>query len=416
MTELPTHIEPARAADRFVDHSRLGAELGFSHQLIEDDKFRGDLIRIQGRDLVNFGLASYLGLNDDPRLNDAAIDAINRYGNAYSSSIAYTALPLYGELRERLGAMLGGSIAIAGTTTLAHMAALPTIVKRDDLVLVDTLAHASIQFVLPTLRTLGAEVKRIPHNDLARLASMVEGTGRRVWYLIDGLYSMHGDTAPAEDLRHLLDAHDNLWVYCDDAHGFGWSGTNGRGQHLERSGWHHRLVMAFGLSKSFGSLGGVVAAVDPSIIKDVALAGGPLVFGGPLPPASLAAGVASAEIHLSEELPVLQRELRDRIELVNRHAREIGLQLAGYDETPLWFVELGGAMTTASVAARVRSDGFFLNVAVHPVVPRSRAGVRFAVTRYHSMQQIRAMLDSLHRARSRYGDRGDYLDLTAFES
>lgn len=415
MTESTAHIKSARAADRFIDHSRLGAELGFSHQLIEDDKFRGDLIRLHGRDLVNFGLAAYLGLNDDPRLNDAAIDAINRYGNAYSSSIAYTALPLYGDLRERLAAMLGGAVTIAGTTTLAHMAALPTIVRGNDLVLVDTLAHASIQFVLPTLRSLGAEVRRVPHNDLDRVVSRLEATRRRVWYLIDGLYSMHGDTAPAEVLRRLLDSHDNLWIYCDDAHSLGWSGTNGRGQHLERSGWHERLVMTFGLSKSFGSLGGVVAARDESVIGDIGLAGGPLVFGGPLPPASLAAGIASADIHLSAELPGLQSELFERIRLVNRYARDIGLPLAGYDETPLWFVELGGAMTTASVAARLRNDGFFLNVAVHPVVPSGRAGIRFTVTRYHSLHQIEAMLESLRSAWERYRDQGDYLDLTAFE-
>ena len=415
MTESTAHAKSSRAADRFIDHSRLGAELGFSHQLIEDDKFRGDLIRLHGRDLVNFGLASYLGLNDDPRLNDAAIDAINRYGNAYSSSIAYMAVPLYGELRERLAEMLGGSVVVAGTTTLAHMAALPTIVQDDDLVLVDTLAHASIQFVIPTLRNLGAVVRRIPHNDLDRVVARLEATSQRVWYLIDGLYSMHGDTAPAEALRDLLDSHDNLWIYCDDAHSLGWSGATGRGQHLERSGWHERLVMTFGLSKSFGSLGGVVAARNDSIIRDIGLAGGPLVFGGPLPPASLGAGIASADIHLSAELPRLQGELYERIRLVNRYSQEIGLPLSGYDETPLWFVELGGAMTTASVAAGLRHDGFFLNVAVHPVVPRDRAGVRFTVTRYHSMKQIQSMLDSLHSAWLRYRDQGDYLDLTAFE-
>ncbi|MGD2043830.1 MAG: aminotransferase class I/II-fold pyridoxal phosphate-dependent enzyme [Acidimicrobiia bacterium] len=415
MTESTVPTTSARAADRFIDHSRLGAELGFSHQLIEDEKFRGDMISISGRELANFGLSSYLGLSDDPRLKDAAIDAISRYGNAYSSSIAYTALPLYGELRDRLGAMFEAPVVIAGTTTLAHMAALPTIVRRGDLVLVDTLAHASIQFVLPALRAQGAEVRRVPHNDLDRVATRLEATSQRVWYFIDGLYSMHGDTAPAEEIRQLLEAHDNFWVYCDDAHSLGWSGTTGRGQFLERSGWHERLVMAFGLSKSFGSLGGVVAAADASVIDNIGLAGGPLVFGGPLPPASLAAGIASADIHLSDELGVLQGELYERIHLVNSYSRQIGLPLSSYEETPLWFVELGGAMTTASAAARLRHDGFFLNVAVHPVVPRGRAGVRFTVTRHNSMQQIGEMLDSLHATWSRYRGREDVLDLSAFE-
>lgn len=412
MTESPTPITSSLAPGRFVDHLRLGTELGFSHQLIEDDKFHGDTIRLKGRELVNFGLCSYLGLSDDPRLNDAAIDAINRYGNAYSSSIAYTALPLYGELRERLEAMVGAPVVIAGTTTLAHMAALPVIVGSDDLVLVDALAHASIQFMVPALRAKGAEVRRVPHNGLDRVVARLADRSRRVWYLIDGLYSMHGDTAPAEDIRDLLDEHDNLWVYCDDAHSFGWSGTTGRGQHLERSGWHERLVMSYGLSKSFGALGGVVAASDNELISEMSLSGGPLVFGGPVPPASLAAGIASADIHLSDELPLLQAELYERIRFVNAYARELELPMSGYEETPLWFTEFGGAMTTASAVARLRNEGFFVNAAVHPVVPRGRAGIRFTVTRYNSMQQIESLLSRLHAAWVRYRDQKDVLDLS----
>jgi 7-keto-8-aminopelargonate synthetase-like enzyme len=173
--------------------------------------------------------------------------------------------------------------------------------------------------------------------------------------------------------------------------------------------------MAFGLSKSFGALGGVVAAADHSIIDEISLAGGPLVFGGPVPPASLAAGIASADIHLSSELPILQGELYERIRLVNDFSRQIGLPLSGYDETPLWFVEFGGAMTTASAAARLRNEGFFINAAVHPVVPRGRAGIRFTVTRYNSVQQIESLLLHLHAAWEHYRDEEDVLDLSVIE-
>jgi len=394
---------------------RLGAKLGFSHQLIEDDRFFGDTITLDGHKLVNFGLCSYLGLADDPRLVEAAIGALNRYGSAYSSSIAYTALPMYGELKERLAVMVAAPVVIAGTTTLAHMAALPILIRPDDLVLIDSFAHASLDFVLPTLRAKGAEVQRVPHNDLARVADLTESTHRRVWYLIDGLYSMHGDTALAEDLRDLMDSERRLWVYCDDAHGFGWAGVRGEGQHLARTGWHERLVMSFGLSKSFGALGGVVAAQDPDLIETIGITGGPLVFGGPLPPASLAAGIASADIHLSTELAVLQADLDERIEVVNDLGAALGLPLASFEHTPMWFLELGQTMTTASVVATMITRGFYVNAAVHPVVRRGKAGVRFTVTRYTSLSQIADMIHTLYAAWLSHGDGDGVVDLTALE-
>lgn len=414
MTHTPTR-PVSQAPQSFLEQSLLGTRLGFNQQVIEDETFAGGTILLRGREIANFGLCSYLGLSNDPRLVEAGIDALRRYGSGYSSSLAYTSLPLYNDLRERLSEMLDASVLVAGTTTLAHLASLPVMVDESDLVLIDGLAHASLQGVVPTLVAMGAKVERVRHNDIDRVTARASETSGRVWYLIDGLYSMHGDLAPAADLRRALDTHDNLWVYCDDAHGFGWSGVNGRGLFLETHGWHDHLVMAFGLSKSFGALGGVVASRDPSMLAAVEVTGGPMVFGGPVPPASLGAGVASADIHLSDELPGLQGELLEKIRFVNDYADEIGLQLFDTNLTPLWYVQIGGTNTTVSIVARVLKAGYYVNVAVYPVVQRGKSGLRFTVTRYNTIDQIRGLLDSINEARLLYADGEDVIDLAAFE-
>lgn len=405
----------ARLPDGFLQQSLFAYESGLSSQVIEDKEFTGDRITIRGNELYNFGLCSYLGLSDDPRLIEGAIDAVRRYGNSYSSSIAYTSLPLYDELRERLAAMIGAHVLVAGTTTLAHMSALPVLVQSGDLVLVDRLAHASLLGVIPTLQARRAMVERIAHNDLERVAERARAHDGPVWYIIDGLYSMHGDLAPATELRELVDQHESLWVYCDDAHGFSWSGQHGRGRFLDFFGWHPRLVMSYGLSKSFGALGGVIASQDSNLIKTIEITGGPMVFGGPVPPASLGAGVVSGDVHLSAELPVLQDDLSTRINFVNEYAERIGLPLSEGEHTPLWFVEIGGTSTTASVGARIMRDGYFVNVATYPVVGKGHSGVRFTVTRYNTIGQIRGLLDSINDARVQYDPDEDVLDLTVFE-
>lgn len=404
-----------RLPDGFLQQTRFGHEAGFNSQVIEDKEFRGDTIVVNGRELYNFGLCSYLGISKDERLIEGAIDAIRRYGNSYSSSIAYTSIPLYEELRDRLRRMIGAEVVVAGTTTLAHMSALPVLVGSGDLVLIDEFAHASLIGVVPALRSRRATVKLVRHNDVDQVADLAKRSDGRVWYVIDGVYSMHGDLAPTTEIRALLDQVDSLWVYVDDAHGFSWSGSHGRGRFLDEVGWHPHLVMSYGLSKSFGSLGGVVAATDSDLISRIAIKGGPMLFGGPIPPGSLGAGVVSGDIHLSDELPALQADLSSRIDFVNDYASDIGLRFSYTDHSPLWFVRIGGSSTTASVGARILRDGFFVNMAIYPVVKKGDSGVRFTVTRYNTVEQIRGLLDSIKEARQAYDENEDILDLTVFE-
>jgi 7-keto-8-aminopelargonate synthetase-like enzyme len=408
-------MSSGRAVDQFLHYSRLGQQLGINRQVIDDDEFHGGTMVLHGREVANFGLCSYLGLGDDPRLVEAAVDAVNRYGNSYSSSIAYSALPLYPALRERLEAMLGAPVAVASTTTLAHAAALPVMVRSGDTVVIDGLAHASLIGVVPSLQANGATIHQVPHNDMKRLGEIVQNAPGRSWYLFDGLYSMRGMTAPAEELRNMLGSHPDLWLYCDDAHSLGWSGERGRGQFLERCGWHERLVMAYGLAKSFGTMGGVLATPNRDLIELIEVTGGPMVFGGPLPPPTLGASIASADIHLSGELPQLQDELVERIRFINEFSTELGIPLSAYETTPLFFAQIGALMSTISAANSMLKKGFFLNPAAFPIVPRNQGGLRFTVTRYNSLDQIEEMLTTLNDVRLAHEGPDAVIDLTAFE-
>lgn len=415
MPESPSHTSSERVVSQFLRQSRLGRDLGIRSQVIEDEEFRGDVIRLRGADVANFGLCSYLGLGDDERLVQAATDAVARYGNSYSSSIAYTSVTLYEPLRERFEAMLGAPVIMTASTTLAHMAALPVLVREGDSVVIDALAHASLLSVISTLSANGATIHHLPHSDLHRLAEITDEAPGKTWYLFDGLYSMQGVTAPAERLRAMLDEHPDLWLYCDDAHSLGWSGERGRGQFLERVGWHERLVMAFGLAKSFGTMGGIVATPDPDLTELIETIGGPMVFGGPIPPPVLGASIASADIHLSDELPDLQEDLLERIRFANSYAQRIGIPFGSWEETPLFWVDIGPVLSTVSATTAMLKRGFFLNAAAFPVVPRNKGGIRFTVTRYNSVDQIEEMLTVLNEVRLEHQGPDAVVDLTAFE-
>ena len=395
----------------------VGVDAGLLRNRVEDVALEGPYITLDGKPLVNFGSAAYLALGRDPRLQAAAIDAIERYGTTYSSSTAYTSLPYYPILESKLQQILGAPVVVAQTTTLIHLAVLPVAIAPEDHVLVDAHAHASVSLAATTVRGMGATVESVPHNDVSALRqrlSELAPLGKRVWYLADGIYSMLGDLAPVVEIVRMLDEFSMLHCYFDDAHGLGWQGLHGRGSVLHEVPWHERLIVAGGLSKSFGALGAVAAFGDPALAWRVQACGGPVTFSGPIQPAALGAAVASADIHLSDEHARLQNRLLRQIDTVRASLSELRLPVLSFATSPIWFIRVGGVDRVIELLHRLRAEGYYLNPSTFPMVPVGYAGVRFTQTLYHSDEHIEGLLDALGRHVPDLADEIDVtIDLTA---
>ena len=378
----------------------VGVNAGLLRNRIEDVELEDPYITIDGQKLINFGSAAYLALGRDARLKAAAIDAIERYGTAYSSSTAYTSLPLYVDLEEKLRRIFEAPVVIAQTTTLSHLAVLPVAVAPEDHVLIDAHAHSSVQLAAMALGGSGASVETVPHNDvdaLRRRLTELAGSEGRLWYLADGIYSMLGDLAPVREIVGLFDEFPQLHVYFDDAHGLGWQGLHGRGSVLDQVPWHERMIVAGGLSKSFGALGAVVAFGDADLAWRVQACGGPVTFSGPMQPAGLGAAVASADIHLSDEHAERRAELLRQIDLVRTRLVDLQLPVLSLATSPIWFVRIGGVDRVVQLLYKLRAEGYYLNPSTFPMVPIGYAGVRFTQTLHHSDEHLEGLLDALGR-------------------
>ena len=378
----------------------VGVNAGLLRNRIEDVELEDPYITIDGQKLINFGSAAYLALGRDARLKAAAIDAIERYGTAYSSSTAYTSLPLYVDLEEKLRRIFEAPVVIAQTTTLSHLAVLPVAVALEDHVLIDAHAHSSVQLAAMALGGSGASVETVPHNDvdaLRRRLTELAGSEGRLWYLADGIYSMLGDLAPVREIVGLFDEFPQLHVYFDDAHGLGWQGLHGRGSVLDQVPWHERMIVAGGLSKSFGALGADVAFGDADLAWRVQACGGPVTFSGPMQPAGLGAAVASADIHLSDEHAERRAELLRQIDLVRTRLVDLQLPVLSLATSPIWFVRIGGVDRVVQLLYKLRAEGYYLNPSTFPMVPIGYAGVRFTQTLHHSDEHLEGLLDALGR-------------------
>ena len=372
---------------------------GLIHRLAEDTRLEGRHITLGGRRLVNFGSCSYLGLETDARLKAGACEAVLRYGTQFSSSRAYVGVPLYGEFQALLREMVGGlPTVVAQTTTLGHMAAMPVLIGDNDAVLYDVQVHNSVQAVLPTLQQRGIPCEPVRHNRLDRLEQRVQKLSQkyqRVFYLCDGIYSMHGDALDVDALFALLDRQPSLFAYIDDAHGVGWAGRHGAGIVLGTRGIHERMLVTLGLAKSFAAAGAAIVVPNEELADRIFTCGSTMIFSGPLQPAQLGAGIASAKLHLSGELAPLQRRLVGFIETFDRAAQFEGLTTQSPVPTPIRFMEIGAEETAMGVGEALQAAGYFVNVAVFPAVPRRRAGIRVMLNAHQTEADIRGLVSSL---------------------
>lgn len=376
----------------------LGKSHGVLHLSAEDDQLNGRTILVGERERLHFASCSYLGLELDPRLREGAIDALTRYGTQFSSSRAYVSVPLYQELEGLLDRIFDAHTLVTASTTLAHLAALPVLIDPADAVLLDHQVHQSVQLAIPQVRLQGSTVEFVRHGRLDQLEQRIRelaATHRHVWYLADGVYSMYGDFAPAKALSWLLERHEQLHLYIDDAHGMSWRGRNGQGFASETLGGHERVVIAASLNKTFGAAGGVLAFPSREQEERVRHCGSTVMFAGPIQPPMLGAAIASAKIHLSPEINDLQSKLVDRIRYLNRCARELDVPLVSESEVPIRFVGLGINAAALDMAEFMMERGIYVNPAGFPAVGSRNAGIRFTVTLHQTFDDIRRVLETV---------------------
>ncbi|MFF7994667.1 aminotransferase class I/II-fold pyridoxal phosphate-dependent enzyme [Kitasatospora xanthocidica] len=353
--------------------------------------------------MVNFGTYGYLSLEQDERIRRGAIDAIERFGVQFSVSRSYVASGLNLELEALLREMYAGHpVLVYSSTSLCHISVLPALLEAGDIAVLDQQVHFSVQTAAQLVRQQGVRLTMVRHNDLEALERRLrlsQATGERVWYLIDGVYSMFGDVAPIDDLVRLMEAYPSLHLYADDAHGMSWYGRHGAGYVFEKLGRRlsNRVVLATTLAKGFGTIGGVAVFPTEELFDKVQINGGPPMYSHPLPPPMLGAAIASARIHLSDHIEALQTELAQRREYCNEFLTTCGLPVVSDPRTPIYYLGLGRPEVSYAMVRRVIDEGLYVNQTSFPVVPLRKSGLRFTLTRHVDHSHIRRLVEALAR-------------------
>lgn len=383
-----------------VDEVFAGAKKeGVLHLYAEDEYLNGRTIQIKGKKMFHFGTTGYLGLEQDIRLKEAAISAIHKYGTQFPLSKSYISNPLYAELEAKIENMYGIPPIITKNSTLGHMAVIPTAIRDEDGVILDHQVHWSVQNACQFLKLRGIPVEMIRHSNMEMLEYKIKqltSKCNKIWYMADGVYSMFGDYAPISDLMELSKKYPQLHLYFDDVHGMSWKGKNGTGyvsSVLEEL--PDNVMLMTTLSKTFGASGATLICSDAVLREKIKNFGGPLTFSAQLEPASVAAAIASANIHLSPEIGMLQNDLADKIAYFNELISKASLPIIIQNNSPVFFLGTAMPLTTYKLVQNLFKEGFFVNPAIYPAVPVKNTGIRITLSRHNQKEEIRALVDAI---------------------
>tara|TARA_B100001989_G_scaffold253329_1_gene240028 strand:+ start:5268 stop:7532 length:2265 start_codon:yes stop_codon:yes gene_type:complete len=296
--------------------------------------------------------------------------------------------------------MFNGHALVSSSTTLGHQSALPVLATEKDALVLDHQVHTSVHLASKLVRSGGGDVRLVKHGHLEKAYDLIQELSkknRRVWFACDGVYSMFGDLAPISFLYELLDIAPNVFLYVDDAHGMSWAGEHGRGKFSMHMPMHDRLVLATSLNKAFSAAGGCIVFPSADWRRSVETCGGPQMFSGPIQPPMVGAALASAKLHLSDEIYEHQALLQKRVAFTNETIKKLSLPLLVENDSPIFFIRMGAPKVSMLVAEKMLADGYFVNISVYPSVPMKRSGLRLAITALHSEEEIEGALRSLAR-------------------
>ncbi|MDX3384214.1 aminotransferase class I/II-fold pyridoxal phosphate-dependent enzyme [Streptomyces niveiscabiei] len=346
-----------------------------------------DTSRVGGQELISFSSYNYLGLSGHPEVADAIQEAVARYGSSVSAArILSGNRPLHDELDQGLAELVGAQDAVSLVSGHAtNVTVIGHLMGPEDLILHDALAHDSI---IQGCRQSGAARQPFPHNDLValdRILGHVRGNYRRVLIVVEGVYSMDGDTADLPALVAVKQKHDAL-LMVDEAHSIGVMGKTGGGM-AQFSGVHPDDVDVWmgTLSKSLASCGGYVAGRH-ELIEHFRYTLPGFVFSAGLPPASTAAALAA--LRLIRREPERVTRLHDNAALFLKLAGEAGVDVGTSSGTPIVPAITGDSTKALLLADRLFARGVSANPILHPAVEERLARLRFFITSEHTEAQI----------------------------
>jgi 7-keto-8-aminopelargonate synthetase-like enzyme len=386
---------------RFVEHFAERFPDCHLKDLVVDEVDAQRGMVVNGKRVVNFGSDSFLGLDQDPRVQEAIIRGTRRWGAHNGASRAFSCVRSNDEAETKIAAWLGTEAAlIFPSVSLLNMGAIPGLVGKRDLLVVDEHAHNSIHEGAKIARANGVPLLQFSHCDPVDLQRVLRQGGdyRVAVVAIDGVYSMTGALPPLAAL-HQVCLRNRAVLYVDDAHGTGVLGKHGRGTVLEALGTYANTLVVGSLSKGFSCMGAFVGCPEP-FKRLLKMRSNTYIFGGPVAPPYLDAICVVCDILQSAEYELLRQRLHNNLRYLTAGAERLGLAVLG-GQTPIISILVGDEAETLNAGHFLFEQGYYVQSVTFPAVPYHAGVLRIQVNANHTTAAIDGLVAALGALKKR---------------
>ena len=351
------------------------------------------VVTIKGKKVLMFGSNSYMGLTNHPKIKEAAIKAIEKYGSGCAGSrFLNGTLDIHIELEKKLAEYVNKDATLVYSTGFqVNLGVIPTVTNRNDYILIDELDHASI---IEATRLSFAKVLKYRHNDMSSLEKSLKRCepNRIKLIVVDGIFSMDGDIADLPGIVKLAEKYEAT-IMVDDAHAIGVIGEHGSGT-ASHFGLTDKVDLIMGtFSKSLAALGGFIAS-DFDTINYIKHHSRTLIFSASMTPASAATVLTALEIIKSE--PERIKKLWEITHYAIDNFRRLGFDI-GHTETPIIPLYIRDNLKTLMLTKMLLDEGVFVNPVVSPAVSKDSTLIRFSLMATHTKEQIDTALEKIEK-------------------
>lgn len=362
----------------------------------------GPVVQIEGRKIIMAGSNNYLGLTAHPKVKEAAIKAVEKYGTGCSGSRYLTGtLDLHIELEEKMAKFFGKeAVMLYSTGYQTAQGIIPTLVQRGEYVISDKDNHACIVAGNLMARGATADLLRYKHNDMDDLERVLNKVPKETPKLIvsDGVFSTGGEIVDLPQLVKLA-KENNAKTLIDDAHAVGVIGKGGRGTASEFDLVDEVDLTMGTFSKTFASLGGFVAG-EAKVIDYLKHHSAALIFSASPTPASVASAMAALEILEAE--PERVQQLVDNANYVRKGFSEAGFTVIE-GRTGIVPVIVGNDDIAFKMWRMLYDAGVFVNVFISPGVPQGRQMMRTSYMATHEKEHLDSIIDIFKQVGTQLG-------------
>lgn len=384
---------------QFLDHvaqaNRLMREAGTFKVERVIGSAQGAMVKLaDGRELLNMCANNYLGLAQHPSVQQAASEALERWGYGMASvRFICGTQSIHKELEDRLSKFLGMQDTILYNSCWdANGGLFETILTAEDAIISDELNHASI---IDGVRLCKAQRFRYKNNDMSDLRAKLEEAKSARFRLIatDGVFSMDGTIADLASICELADQYDAM-VMVDDSHAVGFVGPQGRGTH-ELCGVMDRIDILTGtLGKALGGASGGYTSGASELVELLRQRSRTYLFSNTIAPPVVAGAIRALE--LLEKSTSLRDQLESKTQFFREEMLRRGMNILPGSH-PITPVMIGDAAKAGHVAKSMLDDGIYVIAFSYPVVPQGKARIRTQVSAAHTRDQLLMAANSFEK-------------------